>query len=181
MVTKFVDAVVNVRARQEKISLWTKNATNEFLQHNFVAGKWWGKLAKREEGLWDRLIKEKYGVGSDSWMFWVREGKGTGSSWWKDVSRIGVLEKNKRRWLSNGFESPVGEEWETSFLVGLMVKWELGWGIDGAGHYHGGVPCYLGNCNCKQRRNWRRCLNQPSCIKDGRKNGYGNMAGMVAT
>ena len=36
-------AVVNVRARQEKIALWTKNAVNETVQVTRVA--WLGKIA----------------------------------------------------------------------------------------------------------------------------------------
>ncbi|GKV35665.1 hypothetical protein SLEP1_g43906 [Rubroshorea leprosula] len=74
-----------------------------------LLGKWWGKLAKGEAGLWSRLIKEKYGAGNDSWLSWVKNGRGEGSSWWKDVCRIDVLGDNRNGWLSNGFEIIVGD------------------------------------------------------------------------
>ncbi|GKU89043.1 hypothetical protein SLEP1_g3234 [Rubroshorea leprosula] len=80
-----------------------------------LLGKWWGKLAKGEVGLWSRLIKEKYGVGNENWMSWVKDGRGEGSSWWKDVCRIDVLGENRNGWLSNGFEIILGDGEEVSF------------------------------------------------------------------
>ncbi|GKV14958.1 hypothetical protein SLEP1_g25756 [Rubroshorea leprosula] len=78
-------------------------------------GKWWGRLAEGKENLWFRLIKEKYGSRKDNWCGWVREGKGNGSGWWRDICRLDVLEDNRRGWLLDGYELKVGKGNNVSF------------------------------------------------------------------
>ncbi|KAL2494607.1 Eukaryotic translation initiation factor 4E-1 [Forsythia ovata] len=62
-------AVVNVRARQEKISLWTKNAANEASQ--LIIGKQWKEFLEyndaigfifHEDAMKDRVAKNRYTV-----------------------------------------------------------------------------------------------------------------------
>ncbi|GKV48683.1 hypothetical protein SLEP1_g55487 [Rubroshorea leprosula] len=65
------------------------------------------------------------GVGHDNWKTWVREGRGVGSSWWKDICRIDVLVENKKGWLSDGFEVLVGDGGDLSFWRDLWCGEEV--------------------------------------------------------
>ncbi|GKU95494.1 hypothetical protein SLEP1_g8850 [Rubroshorea leprosula] len=80
-----------------------------------LMGKWWGRLATEEEGLWKRVIKGKYGGGGGHWQTWVRNGNDGGSLWWRDVQRINNVDRENAGWLAEGFRLKLGEGKEVSF------------------------------------------------------------------
>ncbi|GKV21933.1 hypothetical protein SLEP1_g31856 [Rubroshorea leprosula] len=80
-----------------------------------LMGKWWGRLATEEEGLWKRVIKGKYGGGGGHWQTWVRNGIEGGSLWWRDVQRLNNVERDNIGWLAEGFRLKMGEGREVSF------------------------------------------------------------------
>ncbi|GKV31782.1 hypothetical protein SLEP1_g40447 [Rubroshorea leprosula] len=57
-----------------------------------LMGKWWGRLAENGEGLWKRIIVEKYGNGGGHWQDWIDENSGVGSTWWRDVRAINTID-----------------------------------------------------------------------------------------
>ncbi|GKU90507.1 hypothetical protein SLEP1_g4496 [Rubroshorea leprosula] len=79
-----------------------------------LMGKWWGRLAKVEEGLWGKVIREKYGENGGQWMNWVRDGRRVGSLWWRDLQSLNVGEDENEGWLTEGFRIKIGEgkRWE---------------------------------------------------------------------
>ncbi|GKV27594.1 hypothetical protein SLEP1_g36753 [Rubroshorea leprosula] len=80
-----------------------------------LMGKWWGRLAVKEEGLWRRVIASKYSEGGGHWMDWVRNGVGACSSWWRDVRGINKEEGETSGWLTEGFRLKLGEGKDASF------------------------------------------------------------------
>ncbi|GKU86399.1 hypothetical protein SLEP1_g931 [Rubroshorea leprosula] len=78
-------------------------------------GKWWGRLAENGEGLWKKIIVEKYGKGGGHWQDWLDESRGVGSTWWRDVSGINTIEGGSNGWLKEGFRAKVGEGNTVSF------------------------------------------------------------------
>ncbi|GKV42304.1 hypothetical protein SLEP1_g49718 [Rubroshorea leprosula] len=80
-----------------------------------LMGKWWGRLAKGEEGLWGKVIKGKYGGNGGQWMSWVRDGRRTGSLWWRDIQSLNVREDGSEGWLTEGFRIKIGEGKGVSF------------------------------------------------------------------
>ncbi|GKV34395.1 hypothetical protein SLEP1_g42770 [Rubroshorea leprosula] len=56
-----------------------------------LMGKWWGHLAKVDEGLWKKIIAAKYGKGGKHWMDWIKENNGVGSLWWRDVCCLNIV------------------------------------------------------------------------------------------
>ncbi|GKU96700.1 hypothetical protein SLEP1_g9907 [Rubroshorea leprosula] len=67
-----------------------------------LLGKWWDKLANGGDSLWKRVIREKYGNAGGDWINWMKEGKGFGSIWWRDVCRLNGLEIDRTGWLEDG-------------------------------------------------------------------------------
>ncbi|GKV45492.1 hypothetical protein SLEP1_g52564 [Rubroshorea leprosula] len=80
-----------------------------------LMGKWWGRLAKGEEGLWGKVIKGKYGVNGGQWMGWVRDGRRVGSLWWRDMQSLNVGGAGNEGWLTEGFRIKIGEGKGVSF------------------------------------------------------------------
>ncbi|GKV46811.1 hypothetical protein SLEP1_g53774 [Rubroshorea leprosula] len=80
-----------------------------------LMGKWWGRLAAEEKGLWKRVIRGKYGGGGGHWQKWVRNGNEGGSLWWSDIQRINNAERDNIGWLVEGFRLKMGEGKEVSF------------------------------------------------------------------
>ncbi|GKV27067.1 hypothetical protein SLEP1_g36277 [Rubroshorea leprosula] len=103
-----------------------------------LMGKWWGRLAIKEEGLWRRVIASKYSEGGGHWKDWVRNGAGVSSLWWRDVRGINKVEGENSGWLTEGFRLKIGEGKDVSFgkekecyQMGSMCngtwKWNLTW------------------------------------------------------
>ncbi|GKU91159.1 hypothetical protein SLEP1_g5069 [Rubroshorea leprosula] len=67
-----------------------------------LMGKWWGRLASKDEGLWRRVIEGKYSEGRGNWMDWVRDGRGMGSLWWRDVCNLNNRDGENVGWLEEG-------------------------------------------------------------------------------
>ncbi|GKU98577.1 hypothetical protein SLEP1_g11563 [Rubroshorea leprosula] len=78
-------------------------------------GKWWGRLAKREEGLWRKVIIGKYGERGGHWLDWVRDNSGGGSIWWRDIQNLNAGDGGNVGWLTEGFRIKVGEGNGVSF------------------------------------------------------------------
>ncbi|GKV19680.1 hypothetical protein SLEP1_g29906 [Rubroshorea leprosula] len=74
-----------------------------------LMGKWWGRLASKEQGLWDKVIANKYGGRGGHWLDWVREGRGIGSLWWRDVCCINNVDEENEGWLTERFKLKLGE------------------------------------------------------------------------
>ncbi|GKV27391.1 hypothetical protein SLEP1_g36564 [Rubroshorea leprosula] len=90
-----------------------------------LMGKWWGRLAKKEQGLWDKVIESKYGGRGGNWFEWVREGRGIGSLWWRDVCCLNYVDEECEGWLTEGFKLKLGEGKGVSF-------WWDNWGGEGS-------------------------------------------------
>ncbi|GKV37508.1 hypothetical protein SLEP1_g45534 [Rubroshorea leprosula] len=80
-----------------------------------LMGKWWGRLAKGEEGLWGKVIRGKYGDNGGQWMEWVRDGRRVGSLWWRDLQSLNIGEDGEEGWLTEGFRIKIGEGKGVSF------------------------------------------------------------------
>ncbi|GKV08691.1 hypothetical protein SLEP1_g20289 [Rubroshorea leprosula] len=80
-----------------------------------LMGKWLGRLANMEEGLWKSLIVGKYGVKEGHWLEWVRDGKNIRSLWWRDVRSLKAKEGVNARWLWEDFRLEIGEGKGVSF------------------------------------------------------------------
>ncbi|GKV44307.1 hypothetical protein SLEP1_g51499 [Rubroshorea leprosula] len=89
-----------------------------------LMGKWWGRLARNEQGLWDKIIASKYGGSGGHWLDWVRDGRGIGSLWWRDVGCLNNVDEEKEGWLTEGFKLKLGEGKGVSF-------WRDNWGGEG--------------------------------------------------
>ncbi|GKV44765.1 hypothetical protein SLEP1_g51921 [Rubroshorea leprosula] len=69
-----------------------------------LLGKWWGRVIEEEGRLWKEVISEKYGIGGEHSFNWLREGVGSGSTWWKDIwkdnkiSQMGDWCSDKWKW-----------------------------------------------------------------------------------
>ncbi|GKV43294.1 hypothetical protein SLEP1_g50605 [Rubroshorea leprosula] len=96
-------------------------------------GKWWGRLAKKEQGLWDKVIDSKYGGRGGNWFEWVREGKGIGSLWWRDVCCLNFVDEECEGWLTDGFKLKLGEGkgdkecCQMGYEENGTWKWNLEW------------------------------------------------------
>ncbi|GKV04732.1 hypothetical protein SLEP1_g16845 [Rubroshorea leprosula] len=89
-----------------------------------LMGKWWGRLARKEQGLWDKVIASKYGGSGGHWLDWVREGRGIGSLWWRDVGCLNNVDEEKEGWLTEGKEKKccqMGNEEDGTW------RWNLEW------------------------------------------------------
>ncbi|GKV14573.1 hypothetical protein SLEP1_g25427 [Rubroshorea leprosula] len=80
-----------------------------------LLGKWWGRLAKSEEGLWRKVIIGKYGESRGHWFDWVRDSRGGGSIWWRDIQNLNVGDRGNAGWLMEGFRIKLGEGEGVSF------------------------------------------------------------------
>ncbi|GKU98548.1 hypothetical protein SLEP1_g11540 [Rubroshorea leprosula] len=80
-----------------------------------LMGKWWGRLASMDKGLWRRVIEGKYSEGIGHWMDWVRDGKGTRSLWWRDACSLNIRDGENVGWLLEGFRIKIGEGKGVSF------------------------------------------------------------------
>ncbi|GKU99298.1 hypothetical protein SLEP1_g12166 [Rubroshorea leprosula] len=80
-----------------------------------LMGKWWGRLAENGEGIWKKIIVEKYGKGGGHWQDWIDENRGVGSTWWRDVCGINTMDGGSNGWLKEGFRVKVGESNTVSF------------------------------------------------------------------
>ncbi|GKU90659.1 hypothetical protein SLEP1_g4626 [Rubroshorea leprosula] len=80
-----------------------------------LLGKWWGRLVRGDNGLWGKVIFEKYGKVGESTYNWLREGFNYGSAWWRDICRLSDMEGNKKGWLADGLEIRVGDGKDMSF------------------------------------------------------------------
>ncbi|GKV52113.1 hypothetical protein SLEP1_g58708 [Rubroshorea leprosula] len=91
-----------------------------------LLGKWWDKLAKGEEGLWFKLIKEKYGCANDNWHAWVMEGRGWVLTGEKTFVGEGVLASRFPRlfMLSTGMDHKIIQmgSWQNGKWC-----WQLQW------------------------------------------------------
>ncbi|GKV10568.1 hypothetical protein SLEP1_g21912 [Rubroshorea leprosula] len=85
-----------------------------------LMGKWWGRLAKGEGGLWHKVLKAKYGREGVNWTRWMKENSELGSLWWRDVCRLNEIRGSNIGWLERGFELDVGEGKE-------MLFWKENW------------------------------------------------------
>ncbi|GKU90554.1 hypothetical protein SLEP1_g4537 [Rubroshorea leprosula] len=63
-----------------------------------------GRLARKEQGLWDKVIASKYGGSGGHWLDWEREGRGIGSLWWRDVGCLNNVDEENEGWLTEGFK-----------------------------------------------------------------------------
>ncbi|GKV46844.1 hypothetical protein SLEP1_g53805 [Rubroshorea leprosula] len=89
-----------------------------------LMGKWWGRLARNEQGLWDKIIASKYGGSGGHWLDWVRDGRGIGSLWWRDVGCLNNVDEEKEGWLTEGKEKKccqMGNEEDG------IWRWNLEW------------------------------------------------------
>ncbi|GKV48453.1 hypothetical protein SLEP1_g55266 [Rubroshorea leprosula] len=80
-----------------------------------LLGKWWGRLAKGEDGLWSKVISSKYGENGGHWLDWVRDRSGGGSIWWRDIQNLNAGDGGNAGWLTEGFRIKVGEGKRVSF------------------------------------------------------------------
>ncbi|GKV23016.1 hypothetical protein SLEP1_g32806 [Rubroshorea leprosula] len=80
-----------------------------------LMGKWWGRLASKDEGLWRRVIEGKYSEGRGNWMDWARDDRGMGSLWWRDVCNLNNRDSENVGWLVDGFRLRIGEGKGVSF------------------------------------------------------------------
>ncbi|GKV29684.1 hypothetical protein SLEP1_g38589 [Rubroshorea leprosula] len=80
-----------------------------------LMGKWWGRLAENREGMWKKIIIEKYGKGGGHWQDWIAETRGIGSSWWRDVCDINTMNGGNYGWIKEGFGVNIGEGNTVSF------------------------------------------------------------------
>ncbi|GKV27402.1 hypothetical protein SLEP1_g36575 [Rubroshorea leprosula] len=74
-----------------------------------LLGKWWGRMAGKERGLWKRVLNTKYGVEEGRWLEWVRGEIKGGSYWWRDLCRINFILPNRENWLGEGFNIHLGD------------------------------------------------------------------------
>ncbi|GKV32054.1 hypothetical protein SLEP1_g40687 [Rubroshorea leprosula] len=80
-----------------------------------LLGKWWGRIVMADKGLWKKVIAEKYGRVGEPSFNWLRENMNFGSSWWRDLSRLNDIDKEKKGWLVDGLELKLGEGVDISF------------------------------------------------------------------
>ncbi|GKV48452.1 hypothetical protein SLEP1_g55265 [Rubroshorea leprosula] len=80
-----------------------------------LLGKWWGRLAKGEDGLWSKVISSKYEENGGHWLDWVRDRSGGGSIWWRDIQNLNAGDGGNAGWLTEGFRIKVGEGKRVSF------------------------------------------------------------------
>ncbi|GKU89474.1 hypothetical protein SLEP1_g3606 [Rubroshorea leprosula] len=80
-----------------------------------LMGKWWGRLAENGEGMWKKIIVEKYGKGGGHWQDWIDENRGVRSTWWRDVCGINTMDGGSNGWLKEGFRVNIGEGNTISF------------------------------------------------------------------
>ncbi|GKV49125.1 hypothetical protein SLEP1_g55890 [Rubroshorea leprosula] len=107
----------NVCKSKEEGGLGVKNLRTFNLA---LMGKWRGRLAKGEGGLWHKVLKAKYGRGGVNWTRWMKENSELGSLWWRDVCRLNEIGGSNIGWLEKGFELDVGEGKE-------MLFWKENW------------------------------------------------------
>ncbi|GKU85525.1 hypothetical protein SLEP1_g191 [Rubroshorea leprosula] len=89
-----------------------------------LMGKWLGRLANMEEGLWKSVIEGKYGVIGWHWLEWVRDGRNIGSLWWRDIQSLKTGEGVNVRWLWEGFRLKIREGKGISFWWDVWCRKE---------------------------------------------------------
>ncbi|GKV16926.1 hypothetical protein SLEP1_g27494 [Rubroshorea leprosula] len=95
-----------------------------------LMGKWWGCLVENEEGLWKRVVVGKYGEGGGHWLDWIKEYRGVGSIWWRDVCCLDKMDRERARWLMEGFRTKLGDGKSVSFWWDNWNepgRWNLKW------------------------------------------------------
>ncbi|GKV35275.1 hypothetical protein SLEP1_g43574 [Rubroshorea leprosula] len=80
-----------------------------------LLGKWWGRLVNDEEGLWKKVLLQKYGREGEPRYNWLRDGNGFGSRWWRDICRLNVIDKDNGGWLAKGLNIKIGEGGSVKF------------------------------------------------------------------
>ncbi|GKV37516.1 hypothetical protein SLEP1_g45542 [Rubroshorea leprosula] len=68
-----------------------------------LLGKWSGILVNKDEGLWKKVIVEKYRKEGEPSYNWLRENIGYGSTWWRDICRLNSIECKHEGWLVEGW------------------------------------------------------------------------------
>ncbi|GKV18426.1 hypothetical protein SLEP1_g28813 [Rubroshorea leprosula] len=100
-----------------------------------LMGKWWGRLAKVDEGLWKKIITMKSGWLSEGFRMKIGEGK-SASFWWDNWGGEGCLANKFPRLylLSTGKENTCNQmgnirsgswEWKLTWRRNLF-EWEAG-------------------------------------------------------
>ncbi|GKV00956.1 hypothetical protein SLEP1_g13565 [Rubroshorea leprosula] len=98
-----------------------------------LLGKWWGKLVNKDDGLWKKVILEKYGKEGEPSYNWLRENIGYRSTWWRDICRLNNIECKHEGWLVEGFKIRVGyggKDFKVSQSGGWLNEtwtWHLEW------------------------------------------------------
>ncbi|GKV05111.1 hypothetical protein SLEP1_g17152 [Rubroshorea leprosula] len=108
----------------------------------FLLGKWWARLIEGEKGLWAKVLKEKYGGDAGNWVSWLREGKGVGAPWWKDICKINVGSGNMEEWLAPNFKLNLGDG--RKIKVAVSEIWPYGQMEVGRGIFNGKDHCVRG-------------------------------------
>ncbi|GAU51224.1 hypothetical protein TSUD_412300 [Trifolium subterraneum] len=81
-----------------------------------LLGKWRWRLISGEEGLWLDIVRAKYGpLGCSSHLGGRVRGFRGVSSWWKEISLLGVCLESLSDWFSTGVRKVVGNGLSTSF------------------------------------------------------------------
>ncbi|GKV10561.1 hypothetical protein SLEP1_g21905 [Rubroshorea leprosula] len=130
----------NVCKSKEEGGLGVKNLRTFNLA---LMGKWWGRLAKGEGGLWHKVLKAKYGKEGVNWTRWMKENSELGSLWWRDVCRLNEVGGSNVGWLEKGFELDVGEGKEMLFWkenwVGIEWRVDLGFEVEACSPGRGSI------------------------------------------
>ncbi|GKV45963.1 hypothetical protein SLEP1_g52987 [Rubroshorea leprosula] len=74
-----------------------------------LLGRWWGRLVNEEDGLWKKVILQKYGRDGEPSYNWLRDSSGFGSRWWRDICRLNVIDQEHEGWLAKGLNIKIGE------------------------------------------------------------------------
>ncbi|GKV50472.1 hypothetical protein SLEP1_g57172 [Rubroshorea leprosula] len=92
-----------------------------------LLGKWWYRLGDGKEGLWKRVVKEKYYGGGQEVNITDVE-KLRVSKIWGDILSIGGKSNRLKSMLVKGFKWEVGDgSREFGFWEGESWRWEIGW------------------------------------------------------
>ncbi|GKV36164.1 hypothetical protein SLEP1_g44325 [Rubroshorea leprosula] len=88
------------------------------IRRNFL---WGGVGGGGDKGLWSRVLLEKYGGKGGNWISWMKEGRGIGSPWWKDICKLNTGLGNKDGWLLPNFNLKLGDGTSVKFWLDVWV------------------------------------------------------------